>query len=438
MPVNISDIPDHLVSKEKRLVFEPITEWHKIELDKIGVPAKIPSEEIKQELKQKAYNLLRRENEAYAFTQKDRYGNEFRTKVLQTGTASDRLSATILAIQESPLHAMSHFDRLTVMLQSKNRTAFLQSISTTKDLLITTLLPNRKLKALLEQSSLGHRNMNTGHLIHWAFEDHLKQFYFQMIQIFEHLSHDPLVFVRNHLVSHFEELLREKPEQEQNLLKLLVDRLGDTDRNIASKASFYILQIEDSHPGMRRIISKDIERLFFTDQDHPHAQYYSIVTLNQTVLTKQDKELSEYLLEFYISAFTYVLNGGGSQGTQRSQTDLTKLSKKKRMKKVAKRKRHDRHVADAALDESRSKILSGLLTGVNRAFPFVDQQNNKLLHSMETLYKITNGSSFATAIQALMLIFQIAGANAVRCAFKISFNDANVQGVQKSLLSNSI
>jgi ribosome biogenesis protein MAK21 len=39
------------------------------------------------------------------------------------------------------------------------------------------------------------------------------------------LSMDSLPFVRNHMVSYILELLRDKPEQEQLLLRLLVNKL---------------------------------------------------------------------------------------------------------------------------------------------------------------------------------------------------------------------
>jgi hypothetical protein len=50
---------------------------------------------------------------------------------------------------------------------------------------------------------------------------------------------DPLPFVRNHMISYISDLLREKPEQEQLLLRLLVNKLvrvllhvGDADRRV--------------------------------------------------------------------------------------------------------------------------------------------------------------------------------------------------------------
>jgi len=46
---------------------------------------------------------------------------------------------------------------------------------------------------------------------------------------------DPLPFVRNHMISYIFDLLRDKPEQEQPLLRLLVNKLVQCCINVVSK-----------------------------------------------------------------------------------------------------------------------------------------------------------------------------------------------------------
>ena len=67
--------------------------------------------------------------------------------------------------------------------------------------------------------------------------------YFKLIQILEKLSHDPIVHVRMTVVNHIFDLLGAKPEQEVNLLKLGVNKLGDIDNKVSAKASYLILQL---------------------------------------------------------------------------------------------------------------------------------------------------------------------------------------------------
>ena len=67
--------------------------------------------------------------------------------------------------------------------------------------------------------------MTDEHLVAWYFEDWLKKYFFSILQILEQFSLDPLVYVRMQTLSLIFTLLRDKSEQEQNLLRLLVNKL---------------------------------------------------------------------------------------------------------------------------------------------------------------------------------------------------------------------
>jgi len=110
------------------------------------------------------------------------------------------------------------------MARKKSRNDAVQAIAALKDLLIGNLLPNRKLVYFGKQISLSSKSTDE-ELILWTFEDWLKGWYFQVLQAIEGLSTDSLPFVRNHMISYIFELLRDKPEQEQLLLRLLVNKL---------------------------------------------------------------------------------------------------------------------------------------------------------------------------------------------------------------------
>jgi ribosome biogenesis protein MAK21 len=82
-----------------------------------------------------------------------------------------------------------------------------------------------------------------GHLLSWHFEDWLKKYFFSILQILEvcrnirardlhfveiliqTLCLDPVSYVRTQALTLIFTLLRDKPEQEQNLLRLLVNKL---------------------------------------------------------------------------------------------------------------------------------------------------------------------------------------------------------------------
>jgi ribosome biogenesis protein MAK21 len=119
-----------------------------------------------------------------------------------------------------------------------------------KDLWLTTLLPDRKLRALAEQP-LG-APASDAQLLVWAFEDTLKRAYFRYLHALEvgwecapasfflaawrgdtdgsgngpqAMLHDPVLSVKQQALGQVHALLVAKPEQERNLLALLVSKL---------------------------------------------------------------------------------------------------------------------------------------------------------------------------------------------------------------------
>ena len=55
-----------------------------------------------------------------------------------------------------------------------------------------------------------------------------------------------------------------------------------------------------------------------------------------------------------------------------------------------------------------TKLMSALLTGVNRAFPYANMARDKLDDQLQVMFRIVHlGSAFNTSVQALMLIYQI-------------------------------
>ena len=74
--------------------------------------------------------------------------------------------------------------------------------------------------------ALTNLNIDNKQLLEWYFEDWLKKYFFSVLQILETLAADALPYVRSQALSLICNLLRNKPEQEHNLLKLLVNKLA--------------------------------------------------------------------------------------------------------------------------------------------------------------------------------------------------------------------
>jgi ribosome biogenesis protein MAK21 len=58
-------------------------------------------------------------------------------------------------------------------------------------------------------------------------------------------------------------------------------------------------------------------------------------------------------------------------------------------------------------DEMREKILSAVLTGINRAIPFTNTNDEFFERHMDSLFRITHSFNLNTSLQALMLLQQL-------------------------------
>lgn len=339
---------------------------------------------------------------------------KFLAQILSDGTLNDKVSALTLLVQESPMHNMKAMDTLVSYCGKKSRNAALQSINALKDLLLNGLLPDRKLVSFAKQPL--RRDASDVQLAVWYYEDYLKSQYFQFITILEHLSHDPIVHVRMNVISHIFDLLKAKPEQEANLLRLGVNKLGDTDNKVSAKTSYQILQLEQAHPAMKKIITDAVIDLMLRPNVEYHAIYYSILTLNQTILTRKEIDLANSLVKTYFTLFEKILklsdefNGEKKEDKFIGKSEQGRKNPRKNFKKGKKGgksvKPNEKTEAEV-VEEKNTRLFSALLTGLNRAFPFSELPSSVYELHLDTLFKITHSTNFNTSVQALMLIHHI-------------------------------
>ena len=316
---------------------------------------------------------------------------------MSSGTLSDKISALTLSIQESPVHNVKALESLLGLARKRSRGQAVEVLGALKDLFGPgALLPSdRKLKVFVNQPGLVAafsevpvdwtsddplpKPLKEVHLMLWAYEDWLKSTYFEIIKIVEVWCNDEVVFARIKAVDYVCQLLKEKPEQEVNLLRLLVNKLGDSDKKIASKTSYSILQLETTHPLMKPTIIAAIESdLLFRPGQSLHAQYYAIITLNQTVLSLKEGVVAQKLVDIYFTLFIKLLERPEAVKPVVSEANSTVINKKGEVQrgggapgKKALKKQALLQKSTNVGEDLREKVLSAVLTGVNRAIPFM-------------------------------------------------------------------
>ncbi|CAR29614.1 hypothetical protein ZYGR_0AD02960 [Zygosaccharomyces rouxii] len=338
---------------------------------------------------------------------------KFMSQILSNGTLNDKISALTLLIQESPVHNLKSLETLVGFCNKKSRTSVLQSVNALKDLFVSGLLPDRKLRHFKNQPGLSMM-LNKRTLAIFYFEDFLKRQFFNILECLEKLTHDAIIYVRSQTITHIFDLLTAKPEQEFNLLRLGVNKLGDIDSKISSKASYQLLKLQQAHPNMKSVIIDAIVDIALRPSADYHTTYYSTITLNQTILKRTEDDVANKLIKTYFTLFEKFLISSDSSEAQNNQGVQSKVrgyeSKRKgnvkKGKHGGKSEKNEKTETDV-INEKNSKMFSALLTGVNRAFPFAVLPSQVYETHLGTLFKITHSSNFNTCVQALVLVHQI-------------------------------
>ncbi|RKP36455.1 CBF/Mak21 family-domain-containing protein, partial [Dimargaris cristalligena] len=335
----------------------------------------------------------------------------FANMVMHKGTSGDRISALALAIQSSPAHNLEKLAQLMGMVTRGNRDAGLVALTSLTDLFVTDMLPERKLAYFADQPH-GHPDVTPQHLVAWYFEDNLKRSFYSFVRILETGAFDTVTHIRRAAMESVFSLLTQRPEQEQNLLRILCNKMGDSDPSIRNKVNHLLMQLMATFPNMSIAVVNALAEVVNKSSTHDTAYYYSVATLNQVVLYDDDPVTSNRLMEIYIQLFRQVLlandeppkstlptKPGATRRAQRDQRNTRIQAVKAKVDAKESLERAELHY---------TKLITAILTGINRCMNFAQLDNVVYTEYLELLFKILSFSNFNTVVQALMLILKLA------------------------------
>ena len=340
---------------------------------------------------QAAHDAAVAAHEASKAGAKDSSDSKWMQTVLRSGTTSDKVAAMTLLVQESPMHNMASLQKLLDLAAKKGgaREGRTMACDALKDLLLQNLLPERKLRWFAQQP-LGALPEPAGpreeRLRYWHFEDALKRSYIDFLAILERDLGDTVSKFKLKAMHTVADLLRAKPENEQILLTLLANKIGDTDKRVGSRAVHLMQTLVFEHSAMKAVVAREVENVAFRSNVGLRTQYYAVIFLsNLTLLRGTDDALAAQLIGTYFGLFEQMVRGA-SAGDKESDASV------------------------------QSRLMSALLTGVNRAFPFAREQmdSETTERHVEALYRlvhtrdsVTGGMQINVSIQALLLLQQI-------------------------------
>lgn len=243
-----------------------------------------------------------------------------------------------------------------------------------RDLLVHNILPDRPLVSM-DNQLLTHPDMTlqTG-LLYW-FEHQIKDRMVKLVDGLEAALQNNVAHFRVQGLEIALELLLNKPEQEARLLEIIVNKMGDSDGKVNSKACDQLQKLLSEHPAMKLVIIREL-RHFITRSSNKTASVIRAVNFLAKIQCRRgEKEAVLLLAECYLGLFEQALTAG----------------------------------------ETGNRLLAILLSGINRLF-YLLTDVEPLLKYLDPIFRLVHSASTAswtTATQALTLLanFVIAAEN---------------------------
>lgn len=289
--------------------------------------------------------------------------------VIKSGTLSDKIAALALKIQQNPLLELESLDMLLSYATKKEQRPAQLAIEALKDLFIHNLLPDRYLLSFNERP-LNHPEMSIDTSILLWYEDKLLERVRLFIEALNQGMKSNIDHFKKISILVVKDLLCNKPEQENRLLTMLVNKLGDPSSKISQYCIEQLNSLIYQHPAMRGIVVREIKQFISIVNMNPKVIYIGISFLSQIPLTSSSDSkntLPYQLVETYISLFEKVIKQ----------------------------------------NELKSKLLSALLVGINRSYPHLHDKLALMKH-VDSLFRLVHDTSFTTATQALVLLSYLA------------------------------
>jgi len=371
---------------------------------------------------------------------------------MRKGTLKDRVAAMSVVVASQPVHGLHALDMLLGMVginvdadgrtsqsagRPNDRVANMAAEALT-DLWVGTLLPtHRKLVGLegrpLHQYQPGGdqrrdsgsdggddsgsaRTLSPRILLLWRYEEHLRHRYAAFLNLYlrRALSESSLDLGKIIALKTAANLLNDVPEGESDLLSMIVNKIGDPARKVASAAGHQLRVVLEVHPNMIHVVASEVQQLAHRPNLSSRALYNCIVFLNQLKLTREEDDgnsgdgdstnvtttqrkkapsLAASLVNTYFLLFEVAMKKSDASSKGRGKAKGKSGGGGGVLKD------------DGTL---RGRLLSALLTGVNRAHPYLPRGNSDLEKHIDALYRIAHTSPPAACTQAFMLLYNLA------------------------------
>lgn len=391
--------------------------------------------QLADEIYSQEVSLSRQGSSSSSVSEKDEKWVE---NTMRRGTLKDRVAAMSVVVNMDCMHKLYALDMLMDLAgcgvgggsgndggggAAPNSRVGQMASEALSDLFVNTLLPkDRKLTSLdsrplylYEESN--DKTLSPRLLLLWRYEEMIKQRYSSYLSRYlgRAMAGEDEPSKKSALTT-ASSLLLQVPEGEEILLTMIVNKIGDPTRKIASAAGHQLRLILDEHPAMVSVVAREVQQLAHRPHLSPRALYSCVVFLNQLQLTKDLNDDNSSTEADGVSTTRKASTTSLPASLINTYFHLFEMtvkkeevkSKKSKMSDAKKSNNSTKKESSSSSGAMKSRLLGALLTGVNRAHPYLPKKDAAMEQHTDALYRITHTAPPSASTQALMLLFQLA------------------------------
>lgn len=277
--------------------------------------------------------------------------SEWVNTVLKKGTIADKLAAHTLLVHESK--DWSSLAALIDMVDPRKcRRRCVMSMMTLKELFLDSL-------------NLGRKNCQIT-----SEEDKRKArfYYVKFIDNLNRVAFDNLEETRHKAIWTLSQLLYKYQDNKDYILDKLVNKLGDKNAKLASTAGHFVEKAVNSEKEDVRMRAIKYVQIFLARPNQTHrARFYAASLLSRIKLIKGNTLMANELIKIYLDLYTTLIK----------------------------------------VDDTDSKTMNAILTGIHRAYPYSHLADNVFEQHLQTLYVLVHRVNFRMRVVAMTLIKNI-------------------------------
>eukprot|EP00210_Caulerpa_lentillifera_P000607 g588.t1 len=300
----------------------------------------------------------------------------------EKGTHADKIAALSLQIRDAVIANVSELDVLLNIAEKQKGS---------KDLVLNENQQQSKLR-----------------LLYWFIEDLVKVKYARFVSILESATMAPLDHLRSEAVTMVSNLLYEKPEQEGQLLRILIHKLGEKTKKTGSKVAFLISQLIIKHPRMKSVVLREAEKFVFLSGTtirsiHRVLQVFNLINYEHT---DSDKSAATKYINLCFTLFQLLVDGKIGSTVDLEHKFETKSPVHKRPRQMARAKPKEK----GKVQEIDATVFNALVIGIRRSLPFADQKElgGLIEKHLDALFRIIHIAPLGVGIQVISLLLQVA------------------------------